>query len=230
MARTGMQIDERGTQGVFGDFSRITATGSRDVWIGRLSMANNELVNDHGLKLNNHVRAISNAKMSGQPAAVLPLPERQKAAVMREKRLNEIENQRNQIASEMFDLEISLTPFDYSKEKISEAMLARLTDKFAGMNEDARKEALKTREFRMAVLKEPHQMSSMMKSDWDMLRQQEIARRFPDESARLALAKSAVEEFDLTQKTIRRAHDVDKKSCNADAEPVVLAEDKKAWA
>jgi hypothetical protein len=230
MARTGMTVDEKGAQGLFGDFSRITAGGSNDPWLGRLSILNNELTETHGQKLNNRFVALRTAKTTGQAAAVPSLPDRKKDSVIREKRLAQLEQQKNSIAGEIFDLQISLSPFDFSKEKISEAKLARLNDKFATMSRDDRASALKDREFRMAVLNEPYQMSAMPKSEYDMLKQSEIARRFPNESARIALGKAAIAEVELTFKTVQRAHAEDKQYYGALAEPAVLAEDEKAWA
>jgi hypothetical protein len=229
MARTGMTVDEKGAQGLFGDFARITAGGSNDPWLGRLSILNNELTETHGQKLNNRFIALRTAKTTGQPAAVQSLPDRQKDSVIREKRLAILEAHKNSIAGEIFDLQVSLSPFDYSKEKISEAALHRLNNKFATMNKDERNEALKQREFRMAILNEPHQMSAMPKSEYDMLKQSEIARRFPNESARIALGRAAIAEAELTFKTVQRAHATDKQNY-APAVPAVLAEDKKAWA
>jgi hypothetical protein len=231
MARTGMAVDENGGQGLFGDFARITAGGSNDPWIGRLALIHNELTETHGRRLNNRFIALRTAKTTTTypPPAVQSLPERQKDSAMREKRLAQLEQQKNSIYGEIFDLQISLTPFDYSKEKISETKLARLNDRFATMNKDERNEALKQREFRMAILNEPHQMSAMPKSEYDMLRQSEIARRFPNESARVALGREAIAEIELDFKTVQRAHATDKQNY-APAESAVLAEDKKAFA
>jgi hypothetical protein len=232
MARTGMTIDERGGQGLFGDFARIAAAGSHDPWIGRLAVIHNELTETHGQKLNNRFIALRTAKTTTTfpPPAVQSLPERQKDSVIREKRLAQLEQQKNAVYGEIFDLQIGLTPFDYAKEKISEAKLARLNDKFARMDKDERASALKDREFRMAVLNEPHQMSAMPKSEYDMLRQSEIERRFPNESARVASGRAAIAEIELDFKTVQRAHAEDKQYYAALAESTVLAEDTKKWA
>jgi hypothetical protein len=232
MARTGMTINERGGQGLFGDFARIAAGAGNDVWLGRLSLIHNELTETHGQKLNNRFIALRTAKATNTypPPAVPSLQERQKDSVIREKRLAQLEQQKNSIYGEIFDLQISMTPFDYAKEKISEAKLARLNDKFATMTKDERATALSDREFRMAVLNEPHQMSAMPRSEYDMLKQSEIARRFPNESARVALGRAAIAEAELTFKTVRAAHAEDKQSCAALAETAVMAEDTKKWA
>ncbi len=228
MARTGMTIDERGGQGLFGDFARIAAAGSNDAWIGRLNIINHELTEIEGQKLNNRFVALRTAKTTGQPAAVNSLADRQKDSIRREKRLAILEAQKNAVAGEVFDLQVSLSPFDYSKEKISEAKLARLNDKFARMDKDDRASALQDREFRMAILNEPHQMSAMPKSEYEMLKQSEIARRFPNESARIALGRAALAEAELTFKTVQRAHATDKQNYTP-AELAVLAEDRKDW-
>lgn len=226
--RGGITINDRGDQGTVG-FWPEKFDGSTG-WLGGLRNQFGEAVRiaqRHHIA-NEEKRA---AKNKGQPAVLPEFSVRQAISRAEQKKLDAIEAHVAKISDDAFRARSALKPFDYG-DAADRAMELRkeLRAHLRSVPEKERVAMLKTHAYREAVLEQRAEISGLPQSQYDLLREAELAQKFPDVIAGTADAMEGVEIVLLALKTARRAVEAELQAAGSTvAEPAIPAP-AKAWA
>jgi hypothetical protein len=228
--RGGITINDKGDQGTIGFWPEKFDTAHTG-WTGQLRAQFGEAVR---IAQRHHTQneSVRMARATGKPTALPEPPVRQSLARAEQKKLAEIQRRVGTVADEVFRKHIGLKPFDYAADGLIGAMNRQeIRNAFRNMTVEQRAAALRKHEYRMAVLEQPPEISDIPQSQADLLYQQALAVKFPNEIAGIIEAKEAAEIVATALKTAGNAVENELiASGTTIAEPAAPAEPQKSWA
>jgi hypothetical protein len=120
------------------------------------------------------------------------------------KKLEEEEKKLAVVEDQMFLKKISLKAYDYEDGSIGRDNREELRKTFTRMTPEQKAVALQKGVYRRAVLEQQPEVTGRPASQFELLEQAEIQRRYPQETSDLADARETAEAVKLTARSARK--------------------------
>jgi hypothetical protein len=228
--RAGFTVNEKGDQALLGWIPE-RLDGVNSGWIGALRGVNDAIRVGVVQPLATQNDVVIAARTS-RTAAAIPEPE-VRAKLARTVRLKNLEREEKKLAvveDQMFLKAYSLKPFDYEDGSVGRDNREELRKTFIAMTKEQKAAALQKTAFLRAVLEQEPEVTSLTASQHEQLRQEQIKRRYPQETSDLNDARETAERVKLTAQSARKLVLNELAQVGVPAVDAVPATPEKAWA
>lgn len=227
--RAGFMISEKGEQGLLGWIpDRLANVNSG--WVAAARAVNDAARVGIVQRLATQNEAVFTARHSKTVAAVPEPDVRAKLARGHLKRLAEEEKKLAVVEDQIFVKSHGLTPFNYDDGVVGRDNREELRKTFAAMSKEQKALAIKKGAFRRAVLEQEPEVTGLPATDYELLKQEQIRSRYPQETADIADAREAIDAVKLTLKSARKLIENELAAVGTPAVEPVESAPAKAWA
>jgi hypothetical protein len=164
-------------------------------------------------------------------APTLPdLTTRQQRARADQKRLAQIQSRLAKLDGEVFDRKIKLRPFEYDRtDTVGALNRQELRAHMRTMTNEQRRDALKKFEYRQAALESLPELSGLGPTQHDTLREEILAKAFPEDIAGIKDGTSALEIAERARAAATAAIENELKAAGSTVEEPLPPAEPKPW-
>jgi hypothetical protein len=178
--RYGMTLPDGKSVHLGGPWPFAAGSYSNTSFLGRTDQVRRQAL-QVAKRLHDQTVEIATAKAARRDPKIPDAPARQMLAKKDRETLLTLRKAFDDVERDVFNMEVSLRPFDEDTSLSGAIVRAQLRDRLFQANDQTKTELLKVAEYRRAAYEAPPQTSGVSPLTYARLKQEDIARRHPEE-------------------------------------------------